>query len=137
MALVGGGGAGNVTGSNPSGTGSGLNYIGSHCYAYSGSVTPDSSAGPETTALLFTTGNSYAMVDVNWTCTSTSATVDQFFRILMNGEIIFDSVAEDDEAATGQSPLILLLPAYTKVEILVGNQATSPFTVIIAGRVYE
>ena len=38
MALIGGGGAGNVAGGNPSGTGTSLNYIGDHCYAYSGDV---------------------------------------------------------------------------------------------------
>ena len=38
MALVGGGGAGNTAGSNPSGTGSTINYVGEFAYLHSGSV---------------------------------------------------------------------------------------------------
>ena len=59
MALVGGGGAPNVAGSNPTGTGTGLNYIGDHAYAYSGEVDNDGSSA--TTALKFTTGNEYVL----------------------------------------------------------------------------
>jgi len=136
MALVGGGGAGNTAGSNPTGTGTSLNYIGDHCYAYSGSIAPTGGGSADTTALLFTTGNSYAMVEVNWTCISTSATADQYFQILFNNEVIFNSIAEDDESATGQSPLTLLIPSYTKVEIKVGIPSSDPFTVLVAGRVY-
>ena len=79
-----------------------------YCYAYSGSISPNSNAAPETTALLFTT-QSYI--------------------------IIFDSVAEDDETATGQSPLDLIIPPFSKFEIKVGNAATSPFTVLLVGEV--
>jgi len=136
MALIGGGGAGNVAGGNPSGTGTSLNYIGDHCYAYSGSITPSSAGSAATTALLFTTANNYVMSTINWTCKSTSATVDQYFEIILNGEVIFDAQAEDDESATAQSPIELLLPPYTKVEIKVGDPATNPFTVVLVGRVY-
>ena len=59
MALVGGGGAPNVAGSNPTGTGTGLNYIGDHAYAYSGEV--DNNGSSATTALKFTTGNEYVL----------------------------------------------------------------------------
>ena len=38
MALVGGGGAGNIAGSNPAGTGTSLNHIGDHVYANSGQL---------------------------------------------------------------------------------------------------
>ena len=39
MALIGGGGAPNVAGgSNPSGTGTGLSFVGNHAYGYSGIV---------------------------------------------------------------------------------------------------
>jgi|TARA_R110000824_G_scaffold115193_1_gene266216 hypothetical protein len=106
-----------------------------YCYAYSGSISPNSNAAPETTALLFTTQSYYSLIKLNWTCSSTSSTVDQFFRILMNDIIIFDSVAEDDETATGQSPLDLIIPPFSKFEIKVGNAATSPFTVLLVGEV--
>jgi len=120
-----------------SGPQKGLTTIGDFAYAYSGSVSPNSNAAPETTALLFTTGSQYIAIKLNWTCSSTSATVDQFFRILMNDSIIFDSVAEDDETATGQSPLEFIIPPLTKFEVKVGNAATSPFTVLLMGKVYD
>ena len=137
MPLVGGGGAPNVSGgSNPAGTGSSLNYIGNHCYAYSGVVTPGGATSADTTALKFTTGNSYAMVEVNWTCMSTSATVDQYFQMIMDSQIIFNARAEDDETATAQSPIKVLLPPFTAVEIKVGDAASNDMSVILAGRVY-
>jgi len=136
MALVGGGGAGNVAGSNPAGTGTTLNYIGDHCYAYSGELTPGGGASADTTALLFTTGNSYAMVEINWTNMSTSATVDTFFQMSMDSQIIFNARATNDETATMQSPIKLIIPPYTTVEIKVGDAAANTMTVILAGRVY-
>ena len=56
MALVGGGGAPNVAGSNPAGTGTSLNYIGDHVYAYSGTF---QSLNATATMLQFTTGSEY------------------------------------------------------------------------------
>ena len=49
MPLVGGGGAGNIAGGNPAGTGTSLNYIGNHAYAYSGNF---SSTGTDDTTYL-------------------------------------------------------------------------------------
>jgi len=130
-------GAGNPVGGSFTGPAEALEIIGSHCFAYSGSITPAGASNPDTTALLFTTGNYYATVTINWTSTSTSATVDQYFRILMNDSIIFDAQSEDDEAATQQSPVELILPSYTKFELKVGDPATNPFTVVLAGRIYR
>ena len=56
MALVGGGGAGNVAGSNPAGVGSNLNYVGNLVYAYSGDITLNANLPNPTTLLEFTTG---------------------------------------------------------------------------------
>ena len=58
MALVGGGGAPNVAGSNPAGTSTSLNYVGKHAYAYSGDV---SVSGSLTTMLEFTTAEQYVV----------------------------------------------------------------------------
>ena len=53
-----GGGNPVVGGSNPSGTGSSINYIGEHAYAYSGEIT--SGSGTTKTLLNFiTASNSY------------------------------------------------------------------------------
>ena len=57
MALVGGGGAPNVTGSGgTAGTGTGLNYLGNHAYANAGTADVSTSS---TTRLNFSTGSEY------------------------------------------------------------------------------
>jgi len=56
MPLIGGGGAGNTAGSNPTGTSSNLNYIGEHAYAYSGDVSVGASL---VTLLEFSTAEQY------------------------------------------------------------------------------
>ena len=57
MPLVGGGGAPNVSGgSNPAGTGTGLNYVGKHAYAYGGLLVASATT---TTVLKFRTGSEY------------------------------------------------------------------------------
>ena len=133
----GAGGAGGTHGTSFTGGAQALELVGHHCFAYSGSITPGGAQSADTTALLFTTGNYYALIEINWTCSSTSATVDQFVDIFMNDSVIFSARAEDDEAATAQSPIKMLIPAYTKFELKVGDQGANPFTVIIAGRVYR
>ena len=66
MALLGGGGAGNVAGGgNPAGTSFNLNYLGDFCYAYSGIV--EQNAGDVTTLLDFTTGSEIAVVSLRFT----------------------------------------------------------------------
>ena len=49
-------GGGNPVSGNPTGTGTSLNYIGNHAYAYSGLIGIDDGAP---VMLEFTTGNSY------------------------------------------------------------------------------
>ena len=69
MALVGGGGAGNVAGSNPAGVGTSINYIGNHAYAYAGALSASTSAE---TRLNFTTGALYIVgrITCNGSCAS-------------------------------------------------------------------
>jgi len=133
----GGGAGGGAHGASFTGAAQALELVGDHCFAYSGSITPNGASAADTTALAFTTGNFYAVIEINWTCLSTSATVDQFIDIFMNDSLIFNAQAEDDESATSQSPIRMLIPAYTKFELKVGDPATNAFTVIIAGRVYR
>ena len=52
------GGGNPVSGANPSGTGTILNYIGKHAYAYSGNVSVD---GNHTTMVKMSTQNSYVV----------------------------------------------------------------------------
>ena len=121
-------------------TGLGIRYIGQHCYAYSGTIVTVPAGSADTTALNFTTGSSYFVGEV--TQQNDDAGGDQlFFRLKMNGQTVMYTVW-DQAAASGpglpSQPWPLIIPPYTKVEVLVGSSAgvDKDFTVQIVGRVY-
>jgi len=139
MALI--GGAGNVAGgSNPSGTGTSLNYIGNHAYAYSGIIASSGSQSAATdTALQFETSNQYVTCVMSWANNQTSGTADNYVLIKMDGIIMFSFRAKEggDSNHTNPKNLYLLIPPYTKFETLVGTSADpANFTVTLKGRVY-
>jgi len=140
MALIGGGGAGNVAGgANPSGTGTSLNYLGNHAYAYSGIVTSSSSVA---NLLQFTTGGEYIYVKTCFFSLSTIATtgVNYTFEIKMNGETISKqflvSPFEGREPSDSDN-LYLIIPPFTKFEAIASSSASdADYTVTLVGRVY-
>jgi hypothetical protein len=127
MPLVGGGGAGNVAGSNPVGVGTGLNYIGNHAYALSGEFVSSNSTQ---TMLSFSTGNTYLVgtITVNAAIKEDEAVNGQttayaiFFDNQQIMAIKYDS-KEEDMDAQGTTPI--LIPPYTKVEIKSRSGATA------------
>ena len=137
MALVGGGGAGNVAGSNPVGTGTSLNYIGDHAYAYSGTVPIGAS---NTTMLDFTTGsNTYIIAEIefhgNIQGVGNSNTV---FLIKIDGQDISHTQwnATVDHTMM-DTPTRLILPPASRVEILMAQASGSDkdFQATMTGRV--
>jgi len=142
MALVGGGGAGNVAGGNPVGTGTSLNYIGDHAYAYSGKFAASQTIQ---TVLQFTTGTSYLVGTINF-----NGYVDDDepgSRNAGNCQVSFDSQGvilmntgtQAVDAPTETSSKILI-PPYTSVLVEIESDATAAdqyATVSIIGRVYE
>ena len=139
MALVGGGGTPNVAGgSNPSGTGTGLNYIGNHCYAHSGKIETVGQS-TETTMLKFTTANSY--IDSRIALQQGEDTTDDiYFAIKFNGEIILAHQASRvDLTVMVGNTLRIIIPSYTDVEITVQNFSSSTARdtyAIVQGDVY-
>jgi 3-polyprenyl-4-hydroxybenzoate decarboxylase len=144
MPLVGGGGSPNVSGgANPSGTGSGLNYIGNHVYAYSGTFASTNSA---TTMLNFTTGNQY--IRGNMTCNAAidfdtgniDSGVSSGFRIKLDGQIIAllktDSGSEDMPSNSIQEMLIPPHSIVTVERIASGTNSSFLNSVTFTGRVY-
>ena len=85
MALVGGGGAPNVAGSNPAGTGSNLNYIGNHVYLYSGEVNVDNS---ETTLFECDSGAGLYIMAKLQIYNGTTSNEDMLYKVKLNNEII-------------------------------------------------
>jgi len=131
-------GGGNPVGSNPAGTGAGLNYIGNHAYAYSGSVDANN---VETTALQFDTGNEYILAEFNL-CSSQTTGDDFKFRIEMNGEDIMVTTITGpyDISEHMNQPLKLVIPANTKVRVTFTNVSTTnarEWFATMSGRVYN
>ena len=119
MPLVGGGGAPNVAGSNPTGTGSSINYIGNHAYAMSGSVDVNNN---ETTLLEFTTQNSYidAMIQFSYI---QHAVQDYEYHIYMNDQVVWSTNLTTSGASQGTlfNLAMLIIPSYTKVKCTAQN----------------
>ena len=92
MALVGGGGAGNVAGSNPAGTGSTINYIRTKernfAYAYSGVI---SVANTETTLLSFTTGNETVVSKIT-VSSNAGENEDYRMKIIVDGQTVYSNL---------------------------------------------
>tara|TARA_Y100001972_G_C7414058_1_gene214366 strand:+ start:41 stop:457 length:417 start_codon:yes stop_codon:yes gene_type:complete len=137
MALVGGGGAPNVAGGNPAGTGTALNYIGNHVYGYSGLV---QTQGDNTykTAMEFTTGGSYAVGQVQL-CPASGNNDDLVFKISMDGQAIGEFYTDTPPSELNPSALPILIPPQTKVLIEIKNAQGSTARdtyILIIGEVY-
>ena len=131
-------GGGNPVGSNPAGTGTGINYIGKHAYAYSGTV---GVTNAEKKMLKFATGNEYIVAEFNLSCNS-GAGDDFDFIIRVNGESILESQITTPAQPGSRfiNPIKLILPAFSNIEATLENvtQASSlDWTVTMVGRVYN
>jgi len=135
MSLTGGGGSPNVAGSNPSGTGASVNYIGNHAYAHSGMVTFDT----ETTLLQFTTGSSYIVCKVRPYYDTVGASENMQWNVYMDDQLIASGEISHAANAGYWPEFDFLIPSYTKVRITgenVGGGADIDASVTLVGRVY-
>jgi len=141
MALVGGGGAGNVAGSNPAGTGSTLNYVGNLCYAYSG---PFADSQTPQTVLDFSTGNEIirgilqfnAFVQEDDPADGSRGTC----TLEMDGQVIAilkaDGLEDDTPNVATQD---LVIPPFTRFTAKIdssGTTSTHKATVLFTGRLH-
>ena len=134
MALVGGGGAGNVAGSNPSGTGT-LNFIGDHAYAYSGPITDSASGAANTTVLKFDVPfNTYIIAKINW-ISSLSGNSARYIDIIQNGQSIYDGRYDDLPTINGE--ITLLLEPGSNYVFKWGSSSNETVTLAVAGRAYQ
>jgi len=134
MALIGGGGAGNVAGGNPSGVGSTLNYIGEHAYMYTGSIVNGTN---ETTIAETSTGNSYLVGQ--WQVQLFEVTTDdQAFTLYMNDEAIATTNLTSSKDYAPFEGIEIIIPPYTRLKITSQSLSASAKNVgsIITGRVY-
>ena len=133
---------GNPTGgANPSGSGTSINYIGEHAYAYSGNIV---SSQTRFTALKFSTGNRYIVGRLNFTGfidDDQPATRDAgMCALLINGEeSLLLATGSDAIDATSVVYAEILLPSNSEIIVeveSVGAAADNFCTVGITGRVY-
>ncbi len=141
MALIGGGGAGNVSGgANPAGVGSSLTYIGDHCYANSGAITVEDSGNAGTTLLDFTTGNAYIVAEIHMFNDQANAlSVRQSAaKISYDSQTIALIVGSAEDAPVSQTTDIHIPPfTNVKVEVISAQGDSDNFTTVsIVGRVY-
>ena len=136
MPLVGGGGSPNVSGSNPSGTGTNLNYIGNHAYAYSGAHS--ATAGGHTTMLEFSTQASYVMG--NFTFGNTSASTDHIeFEISVNNEVVMACIGDAIGESFPLNSFQLVIPSYSTLKVTAINASGGADRTVfaaISGRIY-
>jgi len=140
MALVGGGGAGNVAGS-PASTGGGINYIANRVYGYSGSV---SLTAEIKDMLVFSTGSELIEAQINFSNTTENLSTGQTSGIIIkfNGEIILDCNWIFSSATNYQyslQPIPLIIPPYTDVVIQCQSSDGNAidFNALLTGRIID
>ena len=135
-------GGGNPLGSsNPSGTGSSINYIGDHAYATSGAFATSQTAQ---TMLSFTTGGHYIVGEFHFNSEIDFATISggySAYQIEFNGEVVSATKcgsASDDQQAYAQ--IKVLIPPYTLVVVKAdstNDAGDHTLTALFTGRVYS
>jgi len=132
-------GGGNPVGStNPAGTGSSINYIGKHAYAYSGSVGVDNTVR---TMLDFTTAaNTYILGRIAF-FSDVINNDDYQLVIKIDGEAVMQQKVPQtyQTTATGYIPVEVIIAPQSRVEVTLANvtdTTSSDWTVTMVGEQY-
>ena len=140
MAPIGGGpGGGGPVGSSNSFVGpqEALELVGEHAYAYNSQTINNTTA----TFFEFTTGNYYLVGTIAGGRNMKSA-AETTFKLYLNDTVVYQSKWDNGASATlvmpCQSPLPVIIPAYTKVKVecVVADDADD-IALTIAGRIYR
>ena len=132
-------GAGNpVGGSNPTGTGSGLNYISEFAYAYSGEISATGDTGGATVTMLdFTTGGTLFVGTLDFSSSVTSGT-DVFLEMSLDGQNVITLEEDSDPNHPGVTEFKIIIPPFSKVIVKWGLAAgTKVATAIMQGKIYR
>ena len=137
MPLVGGGGAGNTAGSNPSGTGTSLNIIGNHIY---GNNNVTMSSGETTVFFNHTNGAYYAVIEIAAGRNMKSA-AEITTTVILDGEECYDAKLDNGVANTLTmpfgTPFKMIIPPYSNFQLkfLSGDDADT-IGCTVQGRIY-
>jgi len=115
-------------------TGLELNYIGEHCYAYSGQVV--SNGGAQATLLLFTTGNTTIVGELCFTENERGSNAIEL-QGFINGIRMIDSEYDASPMET-RHVFPILLPPYTVFELkFIAQGSNINGTAWFVGRTYK
>lgn len=129
------GGGNPVGGSNPAGTGSVLNYVGEHAYAYSGAITCDNN---ETTLIDAATGNNYIVAKFQPSVIADTSDNMQF-NLKIDGQLITRIQITSSTATTPYEEVEIIIAPNTRLEITCLNQSditANDCAAMLTGRVY-
>ena len=129
------GGGNPVGGSNPAGTGSVLNYVGEHAYAYSGAITCDNN---ETTLIDAATGNNYIVAKFQPSVIADTSDNMQF-NVKINSELITRVQITSSTATTPYEEVEIIIAPNSRLEITCLNQtdtSANDCAAMLTGRVY-
>ena len=129
------GGGNPVGGANPAGTGSVLNYVGNHAYAYSGAI----ACGTETTLIDAATGNNYIVAKFQPSVIADTSDNMQF-NIKIDGQLITRIQITSSTATTPYEEVEIIIAPNARLEITCLNQSGSQnerdCAAMLTGRVY-
>jgi len=122
---------------NVASVGKELNYLGNHCYAYSGEV---SVANTELNLLDFISGKDYIKAKIQ-VGSKAGENEDYEFKIYFNDVIVFSTLfGNQGHVNIGPWPIPLLIPPLTGVKISLDNLVDSDsrvWTVGLTGQLYK
>jgi hypothetical protein len=99
------------------GVGKDLNYVGKHCYAYSGSIQDAASDAPDSVMLDFATGNETIKGKLQFESDSFAQQV-YYLKVELNGIPIMNVIWDASPDIEGSLfPLHMIIPPYTTVKV--------------------
>jgi len=121
--------------SNPVGTGTSINYIGNHAYAYNFATQGSGTFS----ALDFSTGNEYIIGQIS-AGQDNKIGAEHEFRLKINGETVFECKNDNGTQITAYAPFTapinVLLPPNSRIIMEIDVNTETNVAVAFVGRVY-
>jgi len=131
------GGGNPVGGSNPAGTGGSLNFVGDHCYAYSGTIQSAGAASADTTYLDFTMPNN--TYTEGWLHLSVKGAGggERYVTVSIDDQFIVNIKQDGNPDFLNNFPIPLLFPPDSHVVVKFGTNGGEECSFTFRGRAYQ
>jgi len=140
---TGGGQAGFGSGGPFTGPAEALEYMGDHCYAYSGVVSIGAVQNTQYTMLKFTTsGAGYIRAEIQFAPTDSESSNDFQTVITINDSTVWGEILQETFARYHdlKVPAIIMIPPFSDVKITMANTSASStinWICALTGRIYR